>query len=239
MKLVAAIVLIAAGTAVADPAPIGHVITAPTAWLPPEGGIVGSASLDHRGDGGFRIDYGLGGLAALEIGRDSDMRACSDPCAERADKSPSANAHMGFTMGVGQRDLRPAIALGLVTTFDKASLKAVDLHLVASYALGGARIHAGAAAIESRVGDATSGLVVRPTAGVELTPPQYPKTTLMGDFAYLPLLKASAPTVEWTAGWGVRYQAFHWSSIELDVRHREGEGLGDSTVMVRVNALLH
>ena len=236
MKLAVAMVLIAAGTAIADPAPIGHVITAPTAWLPPEGSIVGSASLDHRGDGGFRFTYGLGGLAALEIGGDKDLRACDAACAAKPE--PKWNGHMAFTMGVPQVDLRPAFALGFATTFDKPSLKAVDLHLVTSYRLGGVRGHAGFALIESRTGDATSGVKVRPVAGLEITPPQYPKTTLLTDFAYLPLLRQDAPALEWTIGWGVRYQALRWSSIELDVRHREGEGLGDSTVMVRVNALV-
>ena len=75
-------------------------------------------------------------------------------------------------------------------------------------------------------------------AGLEITPPQYPKTTLMTDIAYLPLLRQSAPDLEWAIGWGVRYQALKWGSIELAVRHREGEGLGDSTVMVRVNAVV-
>ena len=46
------------------------------------------------------------------------------------------------------------------------------------------------------------------------------------------------PDLEWVAGWGVRYQALRWSSVELLVRHREDEGLGDSTVMIRVNAAL-
>jgi len=36
----------------------------------------------------------------------------------------------------------------------------------------------------------------------------------------------------------VRYQALSWGSIELDVRHREGDDLGGSTVMVRVNGVL-
>jgi hypothetical protein len=77
---------------------------------------------------------------------------------------------------------------------------------------------------------------VRPVGGVEWTPPQYPKTTLMGDVSYVPFLRDTVvPEValEWVAGWGVRYQAFEWSAIELAVRHREDEGLGDSTVMVR------
>ena len=234
-RAIVVIVLIAAGTAVADPAPIGHVITAPTAWLPPEGGIVGSASLDHRGDGGFRFAYGLGGLAALEIGGDKDMRGCDAACDKPV---PAWNGHMAFTLGVPQVDLRPAFALGFATTFDKPSLKAVDLHLVTSYRFGGVRLHAGAALLESRTGDVSSGVKVRPTAGLEITPPQYPKTTLMTDIAYLPLLRQSAPDLEWAIGWGVRYQALKWGSIELAVRHREGEGLGDSTVMVRVNAVV-
>jgi hypothetical protein len=33
----------------------------------------------------------------------------------------------------------------------------------------------------------------------------------------------------------VRYQALDWGSIELAVRHREGDDLSGSTVMVRVN----
>jgi hypothetical protein len=236
MKLAVAIVLIAAGTAVADPAPLGHVITAPTAWLPPEGALVGSASIDHRGDGGYRFMYGLGGIAALEIGQDNDIRGCDAAC--DAKPTPSWNGHMGFTMGVPQLDYRPAVALGFQTTFDKPSLKAVDLHLVTSFATHGVRLHAGAALIESRTGDVASGVKLRPIAGLEITPPQYEKTTLMADFAYLPLLVEGAPTTEWVAGWGVRYQALKWGSIELAVRHRESEGLGDSTVMVRVNAVV-
>jgi hypothetical protein len=39
-------------------------------------------------------------------------------------------------------------------------------------------------------------------------------------------------------GWGVRYQALSWGSIELDVRHREADDVGGSTVMVRVNGVL-
>jgi hypothetical protein len=63
----------------------------------------------------------------------------------------------------------------------------------------------------------------------------------MGDIAFLPLLVADAAgqrvELEWVAGWGVRYQAFEWGAIELAVRHREAEGLGDSTVFVRVNGV--
>jgi hypothetical protein len=100
------------------------------------------------------------------------------------------------------------------------------------------RPHAGAAVIDARVGDRRLGATLRPLGAIELTPPAYPKTTLMADLACLPRFDATAPALEWVAGWGVRYQALRWGSIELDVRHREGEGLGGSTVFVRVNGVL-
>src|SRR2546421_3515031 len=93
--------------------------------------------------------------------------------------------------------------------------------------------------------DTRMGTTVRPLGGLEVTPPQYPKTTLMGDIAWLPRYQPDDPatmlsgnTPEWLIGWGVRYQALTWGSIELDVRHRQDEGLSDSTVMVRVNGVL-
>jgi hypothetical protein len=36
----------------------------------------------------------------------------------------------------------------------------------------------------------------------------------------------------------VLYQAFAWGSVELAVRARQGEDLGASTVLIRVNAQL-
>jgi hypothetical protein len=64
----------------------------------------------------------------------------------------------------------------------------------------------------------------------------------MADLVYEPLFARSADATsvkpEWMAGWGVRYQAFDWGAIELAVRHRENEGLGDSTVMVRLNGVI-
>ena len=54
----------------AEPVQPGRVITAPTAWLPPPGVIVGTGTLDHRFDGSAAVGIGIGGIAALdEIGR--------------------------------------------------------------------------------------------------------------------------------------------------------------------------
>jgi hypothetical protein len=46
-----------------------------------------------------------------------------------------------------------------------------------------------------------------------------------------------APALRWLLGVGVRYQAFDWAQIELAVRARQGEDLGASTVLIRVNAI--
>lgn len=229
MKLAVAIgILIEWKSAFADPSAMDRVITAPTAYLP--SGIEASASVDHRGDSGFRAAIALGDLAAFEIGKDADLRAC-DGCVDRPDVSE--NGHAQFTMATSLYDHLVG-AVGFQTTFDKQSLKAVDLHAVASFAMPHLRIHAGVNAVQARVGDEKSDIAVRPLGGVELSPPQYPKTALLADFMYVPRLDPT-PSTEWVLDWGVRYQAFSWGQVELAVRHREGEGLGDSTVMARFN----
>ena len=63
---------------------------------------------------------------------------------------------------------------------------------------------------------------------------------MIADLAYVPLIRDGAdPALEWVAGVGVRYLAFRdWGAIELGVRVREDDGLGDATVMVRLNGVL-
>jgi hypothetical protein len=79
---------------------------------------------------------------------------------------------------------------------------------------------------------------LRPLLGLELHPPMYPRSSLLGDLAWEPDLDAArGPSLRWLLGIGVRYRAFSWASVELAVRARQGEDLGASTVMVRVNAL--
>jgi hypothetical protein len=66
----------------------------------------------------------------------------------------------------------------------------------------------------------------------------YRRSSLLGDIAWEPELDAArGPALRWLLGIGVRYQAFSWASIELAVRARQGEDLGGSTVLVRVNAV--
>nr|MBA3819382.1 hypothetical protein [Deltaproteobacteria bacterium] len=75
--------LLVARAAAADPTP-ARVVTAPTAWLPDAGVLTGTISADvrsgiadRRPDGGLVVGYGVGGLAALELGADSDVGRCT------------------------------------------------------------------------------------------------------------------------------------------------------------------
>jgi hypothetical protein len=230
-------VALAATPAAADPL-VERVLTAPTAWLPAAGDTVATAGIDHRGDGMIVVGYGLGGLSEIQIDADSDVRACTD-CTGRPD--PVLLGRASFRLGAMKpAGLPAAIALGVRTTFDARGRDArvTDGYLVASGDFTYVRVHAGVDLIAARIGDLELAAKARPLAGLEIRPPQYPRTTLMGDIAWEPELDATAgPKLRWIAGWGVRYQALDWASIELAVRHRETEDLGGSTVMVRVNAV--
>jgi hypothetical protein len=240
-------IAVAARVAAADPAR-ARVVTAPTAWLPGDGAIVGTASLDHRfdaSDGSIALAYGLGGLASIEIGEDNDARAacagCDPPQAMRLGRA-------AFRIGARQDAWfrgQPAVVIGASASFAAArtsgfdGARVVEVYAVASRVIAFAQVHAGVVALDAAATNMPRmGTAVRPLAALELTPPRYPKTSLVGDLAWSPLFATPAPRVEWVVGWGVRYQALAWGAIELDVRHREGEGLAASTVMVRVTGVL-
>jgi hypothetical protein len=61
---------------------------------------------------------------------------------------------------------------------------------------------------------------------------------LLLDVAWLPEVEDAGPRLRWTLGWGVRYQALRWGAIDLLVRQREDQALGDAVVMVRVSGAL-
>ena len=230
--------LASARAATADPVP-SRVLTAPTAWLPPAGAAIGTAGSDHRGAGSLIVGYGLGGLAAVELGTDTDVRGGGD--------DPEARwlGRAAFRLGARQDAWfagMPALVVGVRTTFAArghtyGKARASEAYLVGSRALGPTRVHLGAAAIDGGFGDTRLGATVRPLAGLEWTPPIYPRTSILADVMWVPRLDPDRVRLEWVAGWGVRYQALSWGSIELAVRHRQDEGLGDSTVLVRLNGV--
>jgi hypothetical protein len=122
--------------------------------------------------------------------------------------------------------------------------RVASLYLVASARLAGLHLHAGAAAWDARARSggrrqrlADGAPPVRPFAALEWTPGRYPRTTVVGDLGWGPELGAR-PALRWIGGWGIRYQALAWGSIELAVRHREGDELAGASVLVRVNAVL-
>ena len=217
MRGLAIIAIALAGrAAAADPA-IDHVVTIPTAWLPGEGVAIGSASLDHRGGGSIVVGYGLGRIAAVELADD------------------------GATFRLGARQDawfggQPAIVVG-VTASLAGEPRAGEAYVVASRELGALRVHAGVAALDAGQAGARLGATVRPLAGVELVPPLYPRTTLVGDVQWQAARVAPRPVARWILGYGVRYQALAWGSIELAVRVRQDDGIGGSTVLVRVNGV--
>jgi hypothetical protein len=234
--------LAAAPPARADP-PGARVLSAPTAWLPAPGTAVAMVGLDHRGDGSAIAGYGLGGIAELELGADSDVRA-----GRRFTERPAALVLGRAAFRVGARQDAwfrgmPAIVLGVRTTFAARSPavrepRAADAYAVASRDLGVVRLHAGIDTLTARVDGRQTAARLRPLAGIELHPRRYPRSSLLSDVAWLPTLDAErGPALGWILGIGVRYQAFSWASVELAVRARQAEELGASTVMVRVNAV--
>ena len=241
-QLTLAAVIAAARPAAADPDG-ARVLTAPTAWLPKAGAATATLGIDHRGDSLVAASYGLGGLAEIEIDQDSDVRGCTD-CAARP--VPLRLGRASFRLGVRQDAwLRgmPALVLGVRATFAayEPAVRdplATDAYAVASRDLGVVRLHAGVDAIAASANGHRTAAKLRPLAALELHPPMYPRSSLLGDIAWEPELDAArGATLGWLLGIGVRYQAFSWASVELAVRARQGEDLGASTVMVRVNAI--
>lgn len=76
---------------------------------------------------------------------------------------------------------------------------------------------------------------IRPFGGVAWTPPAYPRTSLLLEGSYGPSVLDGLPRLDWRLGWGARYRAGSWSTIDLVVRNRQEAGLAGSTVMVRLS----
>src|SRR3954469_12380398 len=197
MNRLALTLLVAFGSAraaSADPA-IGRVLTAPTAWLPPEGGLVGTAGVDRRGDGSVLLAYGLG-IASVELGTDTDVRGCTE-CDGDMKGDPLWMGRAAFRLGARQDAWfqgMPALVLGVRTTFAThghtfGGARETDAYVVGSRAIGPVRLHAGAALSDAGYHDISLGPKLRPLGGFEWTPAPYPKTSVLGDVMWLPKLE--------------------------------------------------
>lgn len=229
------------GTAVQFAA--SRAVTAPLAGLPPAGGGAVTATSDLRASVGGRVEasvvasYGLGGLAEVELGVDSEARACGRCEVERA-----APIHLGrAAFRLGARRGRLALVGGLRTAFAAtgpvSGARTAEAYAIGGVVLGPIRLHVGALALDAVVdGHRARGAAMRPVGAFEWMPAQYPRTALLADLTWAARFEPSGAELEWLAGWGVRYRAFAWGAIDLAVRHREGDALGDATVLVRVTA---
>lgn len=219
------------------PRTIGRVVTAPTAWLPT--GVQLSGGIDQHGDTQLAGGVGLGQLAAFELDETSDVRACHACTDNKAEPIHLRRA----TFKVGVRPGRyfryqPGLAVGFRKSAAGArGTRTAEVFGVASEDLGPVRLHAGVMVTDAE-DDLAGHMGRRPSAfgGVEWQPPQYPRTSLVADLAWLPKLD-DTPVLEYATGVAARYQAFPWGSIELGVRHRQNEGLGDLEAFARFNLL--
>lgn len=237
--LVVVLGTLASRGAAADPA-MPRVLTAPTAWLPAPGGVIASAGIDRRGDATATLAIGLG-MASIEVGADSDVRGCVTCDGDRKGDA-LVLGRAAFRLGA-QQDAwfpgMPALTLGLRNTFAArghafGAARVTEAYLVASRVMGPIRLHLGGAVSDAGHHAIDLGPTLRPFAGLEWTPRPYPRTSVLADVMWLPRLEPDRVALEWLAGWGVRYQALSFAAVELAVRHRQDEGLAESTVLVRV-----
>ena len=253
------VIVLAATAATAEPATVPRpptsprVVHAPTAWLQPAGQLHVGLGASHRLAPSVSAAFGLGDVAELDVELTDRLIACPG-CGEQREAVNLFAATALFKMGVATsaaRQWRLGAALGFRRTIATrrviaggrdAELAAAQLYLVVGARWHGVEVHGGAELFDARHGDARIShdlaRSVRPVAGLAWTPPPYPRTTMVVDLSWAPEVKDGPPKLGWMVGWGVRYQALRWGAIELVVRQREDEALGDSTVMVRVTGAL-
>ncbi len=243
--------------AAADDDDLPRVISAPTAWIPARGTVVatggagvGAEGIGDAGEAMLSLGYGLGDLASVELGGDRDVRGCARCGVDGEDAMAGARGiwlgRASFRIGTprhGRWSRLPALALGLRTTWAArghtfGAVRASEAYAAASWRLGPTRVHGGVSAFDARGRDARLGVEIRPFAGLEWTPSDLPRSSLLVDVTWMPRLAPDEVVLEWVAGAGVRYQALTWGSIELAVRNREDDGLRGTTVMVRLNGVV-
>ncbi|HTM23151.1 MAG TPA: hypothetical protein VL172_21670 [Kofleriaceae bacterium] len=254
---------VTAGPAAAEPTvpapPAPRVLNVPTAHLQGSGRLfltAGGSAVPER-DPFAAITFGLGGLADVDVEMHDRVGNCADCTGDRRAAASIATVTGGFKVGLPEGRLatwQPALALGLRAPIGSRTiagaggdrqLRAARMTLMASRTLRPLELHAGAeiwdAAASGPGGDVflherSLGARVRPYLGLAWNPPIYPRTRLLVDGSFAPVVDGDTIALRWMLDWGVRYQVTRWGSVELDVRHREGDRLGDTDVLIRANA---
>jgi len=255
LTLLATVASVALGArlAAADP-PEPRLFTAPTAWLPPAGALTASAqfdpSTDSRDDGGVMIGYSLGGIAAVDLGADTEIRTCTS-CDRPANGRwfPRASFRIGSRQHALFRGM-PALVLGLKNTFAPPDLgrlgrpRVTEAYVAASSVVGPVRLHAGVMVFAAEFADLELEPELRPFAGIELRPPGWPRSHFMADVAWTTRLELEpepsvrrGPQLEAMIGGGARYQFFEWAAIELGFRVPQDEGLASGRVLIRLSGV--
>lgn len=241
------------------PAPLApRILNVPTGHVQPSLHVhaSGGAFLVPDATPSLAATLGLGGVADIDVELHDRVAICTACDGDEATTASIASPSAAFKMGLGEglyASWQPAVALGLRAPAggrevdidgEVHELSVARLFLAATRSAGPVEVTLGVDAwdAESRAGDRVwrmsdepVGDRVRPFAGVVFSPPSYPRTYLAADWSWAPVFDAGRGDLRWLFGWGVRYQALTWGSIELDVRHREGGALGDAEVSVRLN----
>jgi hypothetical protein len=197
-----------------------RVVQAPTAWVAGRNSLFASAGVDHHAAPFAALTAGLGGVAELDL-------TLSDVSGEL---TPTAL----FKAGAAYRG-RIGGAIGFRKSLARRGT--AQAFVVASANLGQLRLHAGVEGwgVEGPMGEhELPG--VRPLAGLDWTPPIYPRTTILADLVWAP--RADDPRLEWVGSIGARYAPFAWASIELGFQVREHDLLDRPSIFVRVNGRL-
>jgi hypothetical protein len=203
------------------------------------------AGISHRKDPMFDAELGLGPLAAVGFGYDD--RLVIGPTASQAEVKTLQL--MRFRIGVEAHRwsrAQPALDLAFERSIRNDGARAAELHVTATerWSFGSSGALEATAGIglweiasnNERLSQQPWTARIRPFLGVAWTPPAYPRTALLLEGSFGPAVIADQPRLDWRLGWGARYRAFSWSSIDLVVRNRQSAGLAGSTVMVRLSA---
>jgi hypothetical protein len=242
-----------------DPPPAPRVYHVPTAWLLPAGANWATIGANHRGGAFASYAAGLGGIAEIDVSVIDSMVGCETCSGTDRDTAELTPITALFKVGVGPGRLgawQPAIALGFrrsITARDRrvgdglVEPELAQLYLVASWRLSLFELHVGgdlwdglSAPDGPRLSAAPVADQLRPFAGASWRSRRYPRTSLLADVAWTPEMRATAagplrPELAWVAGFGVRYQALRWGSVELGVRARQRDA-ENLVAMLRFNA---